>query len=212
MIMKYIKVEAPFSLEEGKKSQVQVFKSEPGKTLDVRYIKALMLPSSGSDKMVLTSDIKCLLPYPSRGAVIDRSHKVDFAGVEELHIEASAFDELVKEGKISAEGVYLTVKEKVVESEPEAPVATEPKTVEHELSEENLANNPELKEEGLEAGKKIEIEITEEPVAKKTEKVEEVEKVEEKVPEPTKPEEESVDTDKANDGGENDTATDPASA
>lgn len=114
--MKYLKAEAPFTLKDGKTTKIRVYHQAPKEDArDVKYMEALMVTKNASDKMVLKSDAKALLPYPSRGAVLDRSHDVNLAGITELKIHPEMWDELVKSGKIDVEGnpIGIVVKESV---------------------------------------------------------------------------------------------------
>jgi hypothetical protein len=111
--MKYVKAEAPFALEDGKKTLIQVFHQEAGQVMrDSEYIKAAMVAPTSGDKMVLLADAKCLLPYPSRGAILTRSHSANLAGLEELHIHPEIFDQLVERGILTVDGVAAKVVEK----------------------------------------------------------------------------------------------------
>lgn len=108
--MKYIKAEAPFALKDGKKTLIQVFHQEAGQPMrDSEYIKAAMVAPTSGDKMVLLADAKALLPYPSRGAILTRSHAVNLAELEELHIHPEIFDDLVARGILTIDGVAAKV-------------------------------------------------------------------------------------------------------
>lgn len=108
--MKYVKAEAPFALKDGKKTLIQVFDGSNGKAIQSReYIKAAMLAPTESKQMVLLADAKALLPYPSRGAILDRSHSVNLAGITEIQMHPEIFDHLVEQGILSVDGVALKV-------------------------------------------------------------------------------------------------------
>ena len=126
--MKYTKAESPFALKDGKKSHVRIW-SQPAKRMleNLVTVKVLMAPTTVSDKMVLTSDVKPFLPWPSRGAVLPRTHSFNVApvieaGVIELHPEV--YDEYLEKGIIDKDGNCLTVKD-----EPKGP-GTPPPTPE----------------------------------------------------------------------------------
>jgi len=125
--MKYVKAPAPFDLAKAKKSMIRVFaRQRRGAMTSMQQTKALMLPSSHkSPNMVLTADVKALKPFPSRGAILSRSHAVNVAptlnsGVILLHPDI--FDEYVTKGIIDSEGNYPPLRKK-------APVKKEAKVV-----------------------------------------------------------------------------------
>lgn len=133
--MKYKKAKAPFKAKEGKKTVARIWRQEPGKPLEaLSNSEVLMVPATGKDdKMVLQSDVKALLPWPSRGAVVPRSHQLNVSeilrtGVIELHPDVYA--EYVKKGIIDKKGNCLTVTVKEEKTEeapaPEAPAAPAP--------------------------------------------------------------------------------------
>lgn len=118
--MKYVKAEAPFALKDGKKTLIQVFDGSNGKAIQNReYLKAAMLSPTESDKMVLLADAKALLPYPSRGAILSRSHSVNLAGTKEILMHPEVFDHLVEQGVLSVDGVALKVAAKAERREAE---------------------------------------------------------------------------------------------
>ena len=125
--MKYIKAEAPFALEDGKKTLVQTYhhKAKEGMR-DNAYTNALMVNANISDKMVLVSDAKCLLPYPSRGAILDRSHNINLAELEELAIHPETWDKLVAQGVLDKNGNVLQGKSVKAVEEEDVPTAPAP--------------------------------------------------------------------------------------
>lgn len=147
--MKYTKGTAPFAIKDGKKTVIQTFCQSPKQGLRGNsYSDALMVTANQSDKMVLTSDAKCLLPYPSRGAILDRSHNINLGEVTEITVHPEIWDTLVEQGVLDKNGNLLQVKgaEAKVEEDvptmpaPEPEAAAEPE--EAPRAEANPASNP----------------------------------------------------------------------
>lgn len=138
--MKYIKGTAPFAIKDGKKTLIQTYHQSKEEGLKGNsYTNALMVVETQSDKMVLVSDAKCLLPLPSRGAILDRSHNINLAGIEELVIHPEIFDKLVADGILDQGGNLVTAEKKAAPAPAPAPEPAEAPRAEPEA---DPASNP----------------------------------------------------------------------
>ena len=118
--MKYIKGKRPFAQAAEKGAQIRTFVHEPrGNVQHAKYSKAYMVSAVESDKMILASDIRCLIPLRTKGAILGRSFDKNMAGLKELTLTPEAFDALVAEGYIDTAGEVIE-KETQPGEEPEA--------------------------------------------------------------------------------------------
>jgi hypothetical protein len=113
--MKYKKGKSPFALKDGKKTIARIWIQHPKKAMEhLTDARVLMVSAADSDKMVLTSDIKALQPWPSNGAILPRTHQLNVLNVAEggvIELHPDSFAQYVKDGIIDAKGKCLTVSE-----------------------------------------------------------------------------------------------------
>jgi hypothetical protein len=112
--MKYVKAPAPFALQKANISVIRIYSQQIRGVIEhMQQVKAKMLPSS--TKMVLTSDIKALKPYPSKGAILPKSHTANVIALknsEVINLHPDSFEEYVSAGIIDADGNYPPVVKK----------------------------------------------------------------------------------------------------
>lgn len=192
--MKYVKAEAPFALEDGKRTLIQAFYQKPGETMrNNEYIKAAMQSEMNSDKMVLLADVKSLLPYPTRGAILKRSYSINMAGVQEIQLHPEVFDELVEKGVLDKKGTYLK------ETSKKAPAVVVEEVIAEPAIKEPTIEEPIVEEPDIDIPKESPLDVNQDGAVD----AKDVKIVADAAAE-------SLDQTDGEDAGENSTATDPA--
>lgn len=152
--MQYKKGKAPFAIKDGKKTLIQVFKQEHGKTNTSFYVKALM--KVGSNQMILVENLKMLGPGPSYGTILPKTHLLDLkTWPETVELHPDVFDDYVKKGiiaedtdpsEIITESLAMDVnKDGVVDAKDVAEVANEAARI---AAEDSITDNTESEKAG----------------------------------------------------------------